>query len=202
MRTMVTTLLAPGTLMLLLLVSGCSKDSPAGPGADAAELVRRGWERFQADDLVGAAAFFESAGQADPALAEAPLGLGWTRLRQRQAAAAEAALERATDLGETGPNLESARAVLARERTPVDWSVVVTAVDRALAAAPTYQFAYDPSFDWRDLRLLAGQSAFALGNYVRARAEVVALGGPALDPFASNFVVRLLEALDALGATG
>jgi hypothetical protein len=200
MTTKATSLLARGALLLLFVISGCSKDAPAGPGADAAELVRRGWERFSAGDLSGAAALFESATAADATLAEAPLGLGWTRLRQRQLAASSAALDRAASLGEDGANLHAARAIVAREQSPPDWSAVVTAVDRVLAAAPTFEFVYDSTLDWRDLRLLAGQSAFALGNYSRARAEVIALGGPALDPLAPDFTARLLEALDALGA--
>lgn len=194
------TVLAACVLVLLgPAMFGCGGGSSTGPEEEtAADLVRRGWERFTAGDLGGARTLFEAAEEKDPALAAAPLGLGWTRLRQRDLVAADVALRRAASLGESGADLHAAAAVVARDHAPVDWERALAAADAVLDRAADYVFRYDPSFDRRDVRLIAGQAAFALGDYIRARAEVIALGGPALDPFAPDFVSRLLSALDAI----
>lgn len=191
-------LLAVSILACLGLACGSRGGVSNPPGPTAGELVAEGWTLFTQGDIAGARDRFAEAEIADPNLAAAPLGLGWSLLRLEQLGAAIDALERAEARGEDSADLHAALAIASRDDSPVDWRRCLAAADAALLRSPDYRFAYDASFDWRDLRLLAGQSAFALGDHERARTEVILLGGPELDPESPGFVAALLQALDAL----
>jgi tetratricopeptide (TPR) repeat protein len=166
---------------------------------DAADLVARGWARFEAEDLDGARSAFEEAESLDPAYAPAPHGLGWALLRLGELRSAQEAMTRAAARGFTDPDLDAARALVARDLVPVEWSQARQAAERVLLASALYRFNHDPTLDWRDLRLLIAQASFVLGDYPRIAAEIVALGQTPPDPSDSDYAAALLQQLQDLG---
>ena len=107
-RAMRTSRLIP--LAILLLLAGCGggdggPSTPTNP-TTASEYVARGWDRFEDDDVTGAAEDFQSALDLNAAYGPALAGQGWTRLvtadSDTDMSSAETAFDAAVDQGEDG----------------------------------------------------------------------------------------------------
>ena len=76
----------------------------------------------------------------------------------------------------------------------VDWA------DSALAIDPDYVFEHDPTFDWKDLRLILAQSYYGLSQYDEAQAQVDILNPDnTLDPESDTYMEDLLAEIQRLG---
>jgi tetratricopeptide (TPR) repeat protein len=192
-------------LMLVLaasgfLLSGCDGDDGDGHGGStAAELTSEGWTLFEMGDFVAAESKFKEALAVDAGFAEADNGLGWTWLRLDSLAVAVSSFDAALGKGLASADPYAGQAVAYRDLEPVDLMLAVAAAERALHRDVRFEFAHDPRFDWRDLRLILAQSYFGLQRYAEASAQVDSLGGAAPDPHAERFVEELLAEIERLG---
>lgn len=188
-------------LFFAAVVGGCgSKGNGAEPEPPtASQRVAEGWAAFERSDLEAARSSFSEAKVLDPSLGAASHGLAWVDLREGALAAAQTSLDRAAALGFAEVDLDAARALVARDLTPVDWARARTAADAVLARTVLYRFSHDLSLDWRDLRLLIAHASFALQDYARVAEQIAALGGVAPAPADPDYVAELLTRLERLG---
>jgi tetratricopeptide (TPR) repeat protein len=187
--------------MIALLPAGCGDDGDGpGPVTSAESLTADGWRLFEAASFAAALDRFDAALETDPVWGEAYNGLGWTWMNLDSLEAAVDAFERAMGKNvETPADPLAGMAAARRDLEPVDLELCLTAADSALSLSPRYVFSHDPSYDWRDVRLILAHAHFGLGQYAEASAQVDNLGGIPQDPGSDTFVEDLMEEIQRLG---
>lgn len=186
--------------MAALPLAGCG-----GGGGDGGtpltpeELIAAGWASFEGGDYAEARDFFQaSVNGADGA--EARNGLGWSLARLDQLDTALAQFDASLAFSSADPEPFAGRSAVARDVDPPQFAVSIASADSALARDPAFAFAHDSSVNWMDLRLIIAQSAYGLGDYARAVAEVDSLPeGIPPDPGSPNLAEELLTELERLG---
>jgi len=180
--------------LLLAGGAGCGDETVTPPP----NKVDVGWTAFASGDLDEAKTQFESALADDPGDSEANNGLGWTRLRLDELDGAITSFEAALTNGFTGPDPDAGKAIILRDRVPLDYPAAISAALAALAKNANFVFSHDTSLDWRDLRLVLAHAYYATGAYGSAGAEVTALGGTAPDSQADDYPRQLLAEIERL----
>jgi tetratricopeptide (TPR) repeat protein len=185
---------ALATIAMMILIS-CGSSGGTEPEPDR---VAEGWAAFEAGNFSGAQAAFEEAVAAQSSNGAAHNGLGWAKLQLAALPEAKTSFSTALDRGFVGVDPHAGLAIVYRDLPPVDYDAAIASANRALAVEPGYVFAHDATLDWRDLRLVLAHSLFALGRYVEANAEIVALGGSSQDSNSATFVEDLLREIERL----
>jgi len=191
-----------GLFLLAAIAAGCGGGESSGPETEPTgeELVAQGWEAFESSDWTRALARFQAALSADVLPADAYNGLGWTYATVDSFRLALGFFDAALGAGVAGADPYAGKSVVLRENAPPDYAGAVTAASEALDRSPRYQFAHDPTFDWRDLHLLLAQCNFALTLYGEAGAHVDSLGGTPPDPSSPDYVEELSEEIEDLAS--
>lgn len=188
---------APGLTAVLVLAAlslGCGSDGGGGGGTPAV-LVAEGWSLFSQGQYNQAISKFNAAADQDSDLAEAYDGLGWCYARLGML---DASLEKFTYVLSSlvDPSQDRYAGIslvyLAMKNyedasNMSNWALVVY--------GEVYQFDHDSAVTDVTLRLVRAISRFHLGLYESAADDVEELGGPTLNPNASDFVSKLLKAI-------
>lgn len=164
----------------LLFYFSCEKEPVKPP--TARELINKGWQKFQAGNLLGAGSDFTAAISISTTKADssdAYLGLGWAQLRQNQGGLAENSLVKYLSSGPGLPELNDGKAGLAfAYSTYFTTDKLRKAIDTAnvvLSSNASWSFGRDNSINHLDLRLLLAQCYYDLGDY-SASLEIVRSG--------------------------
>ena len=191
------------------LAAGCGGGGAGTTQPPPVDPIVAGWTAFESGDFAGARGHFAEAVAADPTSADAKDGLGWSLLFIAPGAtgaddsllAAVSDFDGAISLAPSSPDAYAGRAAAERGLAAVASShdsLAIVSADAALGLSPAFQFAHRTSIDWKDLRLIIADAAFARGDYTRTNTEVVNLGGTAIDPGAPNFADDMLAQLETL----
>lgn len=180
------------------LLAGCGGGGTSRiipPGDDPVDVA---WDAFETGDYADARDQFLAILAENPTDAEAMNGVGWCYARLDALPDAETWFTACIAAAPSNPEPRAGLAAvgLARE----DWAAAIANADAALGLAPQFEFSYDSSITWEDLRLIIAQASFVLNDYPRAIAEIDSLGGAQLDPGSENLASEILAELEALGA--
>ncbi|MFH1679207.1 MAG: DUF6174 domain-containing protein [Candidatus Eisenbacteria bacterium] len=186
-------------LCCLLAFIGCGDDLAPPAVGTPEEFVFLGWRSFEAGDYSSALSLFFGALSEDVACAEAYNGLGWSWFKLRSYSSSLACFDQALSHGLRSADPIVGKIMALQGPMPFELDTTGTVhLASSLADSvflwftpPLYVFAHDPTVDWRDLRVVKGQSAVRKGNTENAHAQVVALGGVSLDSSSSSFARRL-----------
>jgi tetratricopeptide (TPR) repeat protein len=173
---------------------GCGSEGGGG-GGNADQLASEGWDLFVTGEYNSAISKFQQAVGLDEDLEAGWNGLGWTYARVGNLEAADSTfLEVFRRVGNAGPDTYSGLAIvsLALKNYELASDQAGFALD---VTGGNYEFRYDPTVTAVTMRLVRAISRFHQGLYVSAAADVVLLGGPALNQSAPDFVAKLLEAI-------
>jgi tetratricopeptide (TPR) repeat protein len=176
---------------------GCGGDG--GPGVTAAGLTAGGWELFEAGETHAALARFEDALGISRTYGEAYNGIGWCCVRLDSLERGTDSFEAAIANGVTSADPPAGMAIIYRDLEPVNFQLAVDFADSALTLDLDYSFEHDPTFDWRDLRLILAQCLLGLQRYHDAKQQVDILNpANALDPASDTFVEDLIAEVERL----
>jgi len=132
----------------------------------AGELIKKGWLKFEADNLAGARSDFSAALSISTNATDSSgafLGLGWAQLRDNQAGLAENSFVEYLYLS---PGSDDGRAGLAFAYwAQKKFQSAIDTANAVLSSNSTWSFGHDPSIDHLDLRLLLAQSYYQLANF-------------------------------------
>jgi len=197
----------------LMLWGGCGKGStnpddgteepPKDVKAEVQQLINDGWAAFESGDFETAVTTFTDAivkenGKYDTLRAEALSGRGWSRIYLSE-------LQKARNDFDGGNRLKTTQQV--KNDIKAGFGVVFNALNMysscasilegLLNVAPDYQFQHRPAVTAFRLRLMAAQSYYALGNYIKVASHLDVLD-PNNAPHDYNDPEALLRALEQL----
>jgi len=189
-------------LMMSLLVLSCGSDGGGGGGGTPTMLVAEGWSLFSEGKYSQAISKFNAAADQDSDLAEAYDGLGWSyaRLGMLQSSVDKFTFVLSVLVDPSQDTYAGASMAHLAAKNYEDasnmsnWALVVYPDD----PDDPYVFNHDNDVTSTTLRLVRAISRFHLGLYESASDDVEELGGPTLSPGSSNFVAKLLEAIQDL----
>jgi tetratricopeptide (TPR) repeat protein len=197
-RTILKTTLVPVAIAILTAGLGLGCGDNGGGSGDPVQLANEGWDFFVTGEYNSAIDKFQQAVALDEDLESGWDGLGWTYARLGNIEAADSTfLEVFRRVGNAGADTYAGLALvsLALKNYELASDQAGFALD---VSGGNYEFKYDPSVTAVTMRLVRAISRFHQGLYASAAADVVLLGGPALNQTAPDFVAKLLEAIQDL----
>jgi len=185
------------------MTAACASDraleaDPGLPDSDPT-LVDEGWNAFDIGDYNTAASTFIQAIDEDASNSKAHNGLGWALLSLGNLENSIVSFDAALSNDFTGADPHVGKAIILRDRRPVDYAATINEAKLALSMNEDYVFLHDVDLDWKDIRLILTQSYFAVGAYIEANNQIELLGGNVQDPTSATFVLDLLAEIQALG---
>jgi tetratricopeptide (TPR) repeat protein len=161
---------------ILLAIVACGDDrGPTVPLDTAEALTAKGWVAFERGDFADAAGLFEAAIARDRLHEPAYVGEGWSRLElAADTTALHGALSRLDAAIELSSSDSQAHAGRAAALLALGENIAAVAEARAtLQMAPGFVFAHAPTFDGKDLYLIAGSGLAAQGEFTGALGAAV-----------------------------
>lgn len=185
-------------LMIAVLSVGCGSDGAGNGGGPPATLADEGWRLFSEGKYSQAVSKFNQAIDGDSDLATAYDGLGWTYARMGML---QSSVDNFTFVLSilVDPSQDTYAGASMAHLALKNYEDASNMSNWALEVyGNRYDFRYDHDVTDVTLRLVRATSRFYLGLYESSYADVKLLGGPQLSPKASNFVAKLLEAIQEL----
>ncbi len=178
----------------LLLIPSCksSTNDSTNPPATASELIAQGWQAFSAKDYRGAHDKFTAAIRLDSTLVEAYSGAGWSDARLNILAGAEAELALGNLRDST--NLDILGGLVIVHGAQRAYAVSAAQAVSLLAKNSGWSFLRDNTVNAADIRIVAAEDYFALGDFTGSLSMVNQLNGS----FSAD--VSTLEGRTALAA--
>jgi tetratricopeptide (TPR) repeat protein len=195
---------APAAVAMLaaVLVIGCGGDNGTGGGTNAKQLAIEGWNLFVTGEYSAAIDKFSQAdalGGDVGTLQSVYNGLGWSYARLGDLDMARDDFIRVSDELAIHTNIDTNAGLSIVYLALKEYELATRFASDALSDSNGhYDFRYDPSVTEVTLRLARAIARFHQGLYEPAAADVVLLGGPALNHNAPDFVAQLLEAIQNL----
>lgn len=180
----------------VLLLTGCTDEDV---DRNTAQLsIDAGWISFEEGNYQEALNSFEAAASIDSDMPEARIGMGWSKLRLELAEEAVFQFHYALQLTPGQPDAQAgiiAAAVVDNNfELGADQGADFTALH-----GDSYVFEHDENVTSRAIRILYALSAYYIGDYAAAEAEVVHIDPTiVLDSTAPSYRAELLEAIESL----
>jgi len=193
-----------GAFLLLALAGACG--ITGGGGGDGSDRLDSAWRLFRQQRFEEAATLFQELAWDDVELAESYGGLGWSRLRLLDPAAARLAFQ--SSLIADAQAMDSRMGELFALRDAGGAADAILGRSRAaLRDDPDWRFGQEPAVDWRDAQLLMAQVFFLTQRFdsslARCRTVDDAIALSRADTLswqgAPSFEAALLEELERLG---
>lgn len=201
----------------LLVLAGCSKSDPTGPGngngngngngdQPLAFIVDEAWKDYDLGDFTAARSDFDFALSKDSTYAPAISGRAWTNLelgftglsnRQFESALAESTDYISAFYGRAITSHAEALnfPTVGRERLEIAVDAGTTAIN---LGGDSWQFERIDAINARSLRVLLASSFYALGNYSIAQEQLNVLDpNNGLDPRSPDYIRLLLLAIES-----
>jgi len=174
---------------VLMACGGGNTNQPQG----ASELIRMGWEAFQAGKYGEAEDHFTNALLTEPENVEASSGLGWATAFQKDYNSAVNVWEPAAQKQPNQVDIQAGLCLVYQVQS--NYQACITAGKAVIANAPSYSFKYKPEIDFKTIHGTMAAAYFGLGDFVHAAAQLDA-ADPVNAPHSSDPKV-LLEAIMA-----
>jgi tetratricopeptide (TPR) repeat protein len=181
---------------IFLLFIGCEPDN----SVSITELTADGWQLFIAGNYTDALEKFDKVLDEGGNDVEAYCGAGWCQLYIGNFAQAETAFVNSTASVFYADSYAGLTfAAMANNHFQLAIDAASALLYGAAIQQLTYQFQYDPSVDWWDVRLALAQAFFHMGDYDSCYGQIQTLDPLiVLDPDSETFVNDLLAALEQL----
>jgi hypothetical protein len=162
--------------------------------------VQSGWQKFEADDFVGATTDFSDAVTLDTNYADAYMGHGWCLVKLDQLSTALMRLTTAVALN--GGSTAYAGKAFA-DLNLGNHSAAVSDVDSVVTisggTASAYTFVHDTSITERDLVWIKARAHYLQGQFAEAQIAVNVLApGNGLDPLSPTYEADLAALIESL----
>lgn len=156
-----------------MLHMSCSNDTNV-EGTTSSNHIQQGWTAYDSDDFTQAILNFERALNADPELADAHNGVGWSNLSlglplSLAQEAFQTAIKLDTSNGDAWVGL--ANVLYLRQNDKTDFESALLAIDNALQAEKQYLYRHDYTAE-SDLYALKACCYFYLGDLHKANQEI------------------------------
>lgn len=152
----------------------------------AGELIKKGWLKFEAGNLVGAGSDFSAALSISTNASDSSgafLGLGWAQLRQSQGGLAENSFVEYLDFSPGLPELNDGRAGLASAYgTQSKFRPAIDTANVVLASDSTWKFGHDNSINYIYLHLQLAQWYYLDADFSSSLDQVKSYLVPIYDP--------------------
>lgn len=164
-------------LFLIIVASilhiSCSNDTNV-EGTTSSNHIQQGWTAYDTDDFTQAILNFERALNADPELADAHNGVGWSNLSlglplSLAQEAFQTAIRLDTSNGDAWVGL--ANVLYLRQKDKTDFESALLAIDNALQGEKQYLYRHDYAAE-SDLYALKACCYFYLGDIQMANKEI------------------------------
>ena len=157
-------------LILVLLVSGCSKDGGGPTQKTAEELVTEGWQAYAAKNYVKAADNFLEALKLKSSLADAYNGSGWAQAKLNHLSVADTAF--VLGLAKDPASMQMKAGLAFVYSAEKKYALSVQRTNEVLASDSAWAFSRDLSIGASDLHLLLAENYYAEGDFVSSLEQV------------------------------
>lgn len=172
--------LIAAALTIVLLIGGCSGDSPAPSEGkvDDQILLQQAWQEFEAgrydQAIIQFTQLFNNSGSNGAKQGEALNGRAWSYSYKRDFEKAKSDFVFALGVSgisiDTKNDLRIGHALVLHATN--DFLGAITFLSAALAEEPTYSFAHDSRISVKRVRLVLAQSYYATGQFALAAAQL------------------------------